>query len=236
VISKFSRENSQIVSSFLLISGIAITISGALEVGVICAGVAIWVMQMSESILLTRIQNTMAASLEALRKKQEIEIQDLLYFLRRSNIAADPFHSLEAAKLFVDKISFPAFLMSPHMGIIRANKHLTDILGHEKGECDGWPAARINDAVLMSTVGSMSAQPPYLDMHAMHTHYAYVHKSGELIYGMLAVTKISDGAYMMVFHPDSNSVITAAKLCTLLAGRININNDRDVNLSDGGIE
>ena len=210
--SWITRESAQIVSSFLLISGIAITVSGALEVGVVCAGVAIWVMQMSESILLTRIQNTMSSSLEALRKKQEIEIQDLLYFLRRSNIAADPFHSLEAAKLFVDKISFPAFLMSPNMGILRANQYFTDVLGYEEGEIDGVPATRINDLAVMSHVGAITETAKYEHVPAMHLRYFYLSKQEDRVHGVLAVTKICDGAYMMVFHPDSQNVITDKKL------------------------
>lgn len=217
MITNIPREYVQATSAALVILGIYLmtaTHDQWLGVSFIC--LSVWVMNMSESILLHKVQTEMTACLESVRKKQDNEVQDLLYFLRSSNIAADPFHSLEAAKLFVDKLSFPAFLMSPNMGILRANKRLTNILGYEEGEMDGVPAARINDISLMSYVGSIAGEEPIRDMPAMHLRYFYMSKMHERVHGVLAVTKICDGAYIMVFHPDSENIVTDEKLAAIM--------------------
>ena len=166
---------------------------------------------------MTRVQHEIGTTLEAVRKKQDADVQDLLYFLRRSNISADPFHSWDSAKVFVDKLGFPAFLMSPAMGILKANESMTNVLGYEKGEIDGWPAARINIVSLMSEVGAKTSQSQYHEMKTLQLKYVYLSKSREHVRGVLAVTKIIDGAYMMVFHPDVESIVTDAQLDDLLS-------------------
>jgi PAS domain-containing protein len=172
-------------------------------------------MLISESMLLQRVQNEMTSSFDRMRKKQELEILELLKFLRKAKVAADPFHSWEAAKLFVDNLNFPAFLMSPSMGIIRANEQLTALLGYEKNECDGWPAARINNIALMSNVGAIASNPPYQNMKGMHLRYFYMHKSGKRMYGLLAVTKIVDGAYIMTYYPDVHNIVDASSITNM---------------------
>lgn len=220
MLSRIPREFIQATSAALVVVGIHLMITTSDQwLGVSFIAISVWVMNMSESILLQKVQTEMTSCLETLRKKQDGEVQDLLYFLRRSNIAADPFHSLEAAKLFIDKLPFPSFLMSPNMGILRANKRLTDILGYEKSELDGLPATRINDIAVMSHVGAISESKPYADMPAMHLRYFYLSKEEQRVHGTLAVTKICDGAYMMVFHPDSQNIISSLDLEELLIGR-----------------
>ena len=212
--SWLTRESAQCVSVSLMIGGIVLAIS---QNSLIAAGVglavACWVMLISESVLLQRIQAEMTSSLGMMRKKRDNEINELLYFLRRSNLSADPFHSWEAAK-----ISFPAFLMSPTMGIIRANVHLANLLDYDNGEIDGWPVARVSDVATMSQVGAILGNPPYQDMQAMHLRYFYLNKEQKEIHGVLAVTKIIDGAYMMVFHPDCQNLITMEQL-NILTGK-----------------
>jgi hypothetical protein len=210
------REFVQATSAALVVMGIYLMAATSDQwLGVSFIVLSVWVMNMSESILLHKVQTEMTACLESVRKKQDGEVQDLLYFLRSSNISADPFHSLEAAKLFIDKLPFPSFLMSPNMGILRANKRLTDILGYEEGEIDGVPAARINDLAVMSHVGAIIGTEEYQDMPAMHLRYFYLSKQKNRVHGVLAVTKICDGAFMMVFHPDSQNVITDQRLADI---------------------
>jgi hypothetical protein len=211
--SRLTRESAQCVSVSLMVGGILLAI---LQSSLIAAGVgmalACWVMLISESVLLQRIQTEMNSSLGAIRKKRDNEINELLYFLRRSNLSADPFHSWEAAKIFVGKINFPAFLMSPSMGVIKANDHLEKLLGYSKGEIDGWPVSRLSDVAVMSQVGSILGNSPYQNLPAMHLRYFYLDKEKKEIHGVLAVTKIIDGGFMMVFHPDCKNLITVEQL------------------------
>jgi len=213
MLSRIPREFVRATSAALVVIGVyLITTTSDQWLGISFIVLSVWVMNMSESILLQKVQTEMTACLEAVRKKQDSEIQDLLYFLRSSNIAADPFHSLEAAKLFIDKISFPAFLMSPNMGILRANQLFTDLLGYEESEIDGVPATRINDIAVMSHVGAITESAKHIQKPAMHLRYFYLSKEEQRVHGTLAVTKICNGAFMMVFHPDSQSIITDKKL------------------------
>ena len=203
-----SRSTAQTFGLCILaLSAALIPLGYHVETGLLF-GIAVIILMLTESFLLQKVQNEMSMVLEKLREKQDAEVQDLLYFLRRSNIAADPFHSLEAAKIFINKLTFPAFIMSPDMSILKSNKHLTKLLGYENSELDGWPVARINNIALMSHVGGVISSKPYHSMSAMHLRYFYLHKTGTEVPGTLAVTKIIDGAYMMVFHPDCQNVIT----------------------------
>ena len=213
MVSRVPREFVQATSAALVVTGIYLmTATSDQWLGVSFIALSVWVINMSESILLQKVQTEMTACLETVRKKQDDEVQDLLYFLRSSNISADPFHSLEAAKLFIDKLPFPSFLMSPNMGILRANQLFTDLLGYEESEIDGMPATRINDLAVMSHVGAITGGAKYVHQPAMHLRYFYLSKEEQRVHGTLAVTKICDGAFMMVFHADSQNVITDKKL------------------------
>ena len=107
MVSRVPREFVQATSAALVVTGIYLmTATSDQWLGVSFIALSVWVINMSESILLQKVQTEMTACLETVRKKQDVEVQDLLYFLRSSNIAADPFHSLEAAKLFIDKLPF----------------------------------------------------------------------------------------------------------------------------------
>ena len=210
------RSWSQAISLIFFIFGFVQFFTGRFEIGAVLTGTAFYIMIMSESMMLQKVNLEMAKALESLRKKQDSEVQELLYFLRKSKVNADPFQSWDACKAFICKLGFPSFLMSPTMGIIKANKQMTDLLGYKLGGLDGIPAARINDKVVMSEVGVYTSSPRFHDLQFLSMRYVYVSKEGERILGTLDVTKIVDGAFFMVFHPDKDLVINDDALNNIL--------------------
>jgi hypothetical protein len=205
-----TRESAQIVSSFLLISGIAITISGALEVGVICAGVAIWVMQMSESILLTRIQNTMSSSLEALRKKQEIEIEELLYFLRTSKLGNNPWSCLDAAESHIKKIGFPAIITDSGGACVALNPALTESLGYGKEHvgklCHSWQSSASYGTYVQGIAANIDKGERF-----MHSRLTMVDALGSEHPGTVAITMLPDMRTAVgIWYPDEKGILKEA--------------------------
>ena len=150
----------------------------------------------------------MGSALENLRKRQGEEIQDLLYFLRQSQIAAMPLESIEGAKKMCDYIKYPAMVLAPNYEVIKANQKMHDTLGYHKNELDGKPAYVINDAVAMSKIGEICSTPEYADKEAMTTHYLYVHKSGKKVFGQMDAHKINNEGFFVVFHPSHNNLIS----------------------------
>ena len=206
----------QAISLIFFACGIIQFLIGHFETGAVLTGIGFYIMIMSESIMLQKVNLEMAKALESLRKKQDGEVQELIYFLRKSKVNADPFHSWDACNAFVCKLGFPSFLMSPTLGIVKANKHMTDLLGYKFGDLDGVPAARINDKTVMSEVGVYTSLPRFHDLAFLNMRYVYVSKEGKRIWGTLTVTKIVDGAFFMVFHPDKDLVINDEALKNIL--------------------
>ena len=170
----------------------------------------------SESALHAKVQHEMSAALEVLRKRQAREIQELLDFLEESRINASPMESSQGMMSFIDNLPYPSFIMSPAMGIMKANVRLADILGWEFGELDGRPAIDINDAAVMSSAAPIAFGHQNLDKKQISLRYVYLHKDGTRIYGNLHVIKLPDGAYFMVFHPDSENVLNDHDLTQIL--------------------
>ena len=89
--TKIPREQIRFLSALSFSMGALILILGGwkLEVfratGITCMAGAIWLIAMSESILLSKVQNEMHCALEEFSRKRESEIQDLLYFLISKN-------------------------------------------------------------------------------------------------------------------------------------------------------
>ena len=98
------RESVQLASITIFIFGMIQFGLYSFEIGCITTGISFYIMLMSESILLARVQNEMTISLEALRKKQDIEVQDLLFYLRQSKLGNSPWSSVDAAKNHIRRI------------------------------------------------------------------------------------------------------------------------------------
>ena len=216
------RSQVQLISFLLFSTGALIIILGGWHnelmrsIGISLMAGSIWFVMMSESVFLTKVQNEMHSILESLSIKREKEIDDLLFFLRQSQLSADPMSSWEATKNFVEKINFPAMAMSKDFSIAKGNKHLAKVLGYKPGELDGIAGHRINDAVLMSTIAEMYSRPPISEKEAVHSRYVYIHRSGKEIKGLMCASKICNEGFFIVFHPDNESIIQETKLNEIL--------------------
>ena len=133
------REYTQFISLAFIIVGLFLLLVGASPLmGVACIGVSCWVLMMSESILHNKIQLEMSGALEGLRKKQESEIQDLLYFLREMQKATIPFESLETTKAAINKIvHHPAIILDVGGAIVDVNDEWCAAFGWSKEEITG---------------------------------------------------------------------------------------------------
>ena len=192
----------------MLLAFVSIIISAdGWEIAPVFGFFSLWVMAMSESFLLSRVKSEMNDALEKLRKKQETEVQDLLYFLRESKISANPLESWDGAKKFIDKMQFPAMILTSNHQIVKANERMTALLGRVKGELDGSPAHMINHPVSMSKIGELCAKEPHVNKKSMHTYYVYIHKSGEPVVGVMEASIMIDGGFFVVFHPSKDNVI-----------------------------
>ena len=176
--------------------------------GVAMVGISVWVMMMSESILLAKVENEMRNALEEFSRKKEKEVQEVLFFLRESSIAASPFESIDGAKKLCEKVGHPCMVVTSNHQIIKANQPMHDLLGWDKNELNGKPAHAINDIVVMSKIGELCQKPANVDKDFIITKYVYVHKDGTNIYGQMDAAKISLDGFLVMFHPENNCIIS----------------------------
>jgi hypothetical protein len=184
--------------------------------GVALVGISVWIMMMSESVLLAKVENEMRNSLEELSRKKEQEVEEVLYFLRQSQIAASPFESIDGAKKLCDRIGFPCMVVTSNHQIIKANNPMHVLLGWNKKELNGKPAHAINDIVIMSRIGSLCQRPEHVDKDFMITKYVYVHKTGKRIYGQMDASKIGSDGFLVMFHPEEDCLITYDEIACLI--------------------
>jgi len=126
------RELAQLVSITIFIFGMIHFGLYSFKIGCVLTGVAFYVMLMSESVLLAKVQNEMTISLEALRKKQDIEVLDLLFYLRQSKLGNSPWSNIDAAKNHIAKLGLPAIITDSGGACLALNKAFTDTLGYDK--------------------------------------------------------------------------------------------------------
>lgn len=208
------RHQVQFLSFLLFMGGAFVIITGGWQnegmraIGITLMAGSIWFVMMSESVLLGKIQIEMTVALETLRKKQESDIQDLLYFLKQEKITASPFDSIEGAKRLCDKIHFPSMVLTTSHQIVKANDKIHELLGWGKDELHGKPAHLINDVVVMSKIGQLCSKPPHSEKTAMITQYVYIHKDGTRIFGQMDAHNIQDEGFFVVFHPTDECLIS----------------------------
>jgi hypothetical protein len=126
------RESVQLASITIFIFGMIQFGLYSFEIGCITTGISFYIMLMSESILLARVQNEMTISLEALRKKQDIEVQDLLFYLRQSKLGNSPWSSVDAAKNHIVKLGLPAIITDGSGACLAFNTAMAETLGLNK--------------------------------------------------------------------------------------------------------
>tara|TARA_X000001388_G_scaffold77480_2_gene78484 strand:- start:857 stop:1528 length:672 start_codon:yes stop_codon:yes gene_type:complete len=217
---RLPREYCQLISTLCLIVGVWLMAQSqtTMVLGVAFVGFSVWVLMISESILLAKVQNEMQAALDGLSRKKEREVEEILSYLRQSKIVSgqNPLDNLESATNFMMALGHPSFLLGPSFGIVRANEKFTDCLGLQPGSLDGRPAHEINDSVVMSAIGNLVNQPEHKDTPNLSLRYAYKHKDGSNIFGSLHVVKMIDGCFFMVFHPDKAQIVSQEELEDML--------------------
>ena len=182
--------------------------------GVSLVGLSVWVLMISESILLAKVQNEMQVALDSLSRKKEREVEEVLSYLRESRIVSgqNPLDNLDSAINFISNLPHAAFILGPSFGIISSNRSFANLLGYEEGTLNGRPAHEINDKVVMSIVGDLVTRPEHKDSLCYSMRYVYKHRDSSNVFGSLHVLKAFEGCFIMVFHPDSAMIVSQKEL------------------------
>jgi hypothetical protein len=204
-----NREITQAASLFSMISGIfAAMYCDFPMLGVAFIGISIWIMVISESFLLSKVQLEMQSALEDLNRRKEKEVEQVLYFLRQSSIAASPFESIDGAKRLCQRIGLPAMVLSGNYQIIKANESMHNILGWKLGDLNGAPAYSINDPVVMSKIGEYAAGGTQIDENTITSNYVYTTKNGDKVRGLMNAQKVGIEGYFITFYPEEQFVFS----------------------------
>lgn len=215
------REYAQAASVGSMMLGIALMTVGpvGVQIGAIFGLFSLWVLLISESLLLTKVQNEMQTVLEVVRKKQEADIQDLLYFLQQSQVSAEPRKTIEGSKKLCKRFPFPAMVLTPDHQIVEVNKLMCALLRREHKDLIEKGAHTINHQVLMSKIGELCSEKPYIDNESMHTRYAYMQKNNVVVTGTMTATEIEGKVGFFVnFYPDKENVINDEQLRMIIYG------------------
>ena len=204
-----NRDITQAASLFLMMTGIVAILGTDFSLlGIGFIGSAIWIMVISESFYLTKIQVEMQSALEDMGRKRAMEVEEVLFFLRQSQIACSPFESLDGAKRLCRQVSQPSMVMTTDYQIINANKHMHDVLGWEDDSLIGVPAYTINIPIVMSKIGEYASKPDKVNEPSIVTYYAYSKKCGEIITGLMMASKVGREGFFVKFIPSSELALT----------------------------
>jgi hypothetical protein len=214
---RLEREWVQALSlAFMVLGASAVLNTGFFNLGIASIGISVWIMVISESVLLSKVQNEMRTALEKLSRKNEKEVEEVLYFLKDSIIASSPFKSIDGAKRLCQRMPFPAVVLTTNYQIIKANSYMHEVLGWREYELNGVSAHTVNDTLVMSRVGSWAAQPENVDKQCIATQYVYLKKSGEKIIGQMTAVKIGLEGFLVTFIPESYNVLSAGEIQKIL--------------------
>ena len=215
---KFEREYVQFLSLAFMSFGILIVLSTNFLIwGLSLIGISVWVMVMSESVLLSKVQNEMRTALEQLSRKKEKEVEEVLYFLKDSNIAASPFTTIDGAKRLCQRIPFPSMVLTTNYQIIKANSIMHKVLDWRDYDLNGVSAHTVNDTIVMSRVGAWAAQTENVDKQCIATQYVYLKKSGEKILGQMFAVKIGLEGFFVIFIPTDYNVLNSDEIEKILS-------------------
>ena len=199
-----------------MLSGIFVAAySGHLLLGVSFIGASIWVMVISESFLLSKVQREMQSALEDLSRRKANEVEQVLCFLRQSSIAASPFESIEGAKRLCQRISCASMVLSANYQIVKANEEMHKLLGWDCGDLNGVPAYSINDPIVMSKIGEYAAGTEFVDDSRLVSNYVYMRKNGQKVYGLMHAAKINLEGYFVTFYPEEQVIFSRDKVAQM---------------------
>jgi hypothetical protein len=175
--------------------------------GVAFVGMAIWVMMFNESVLLSKVHVEMASSLESLRKKQEIEVQNLLGYLRDSQLGDHPWSNIDAAKKYISKIGLPAVITDSGGACIAVNKHLTAALGYDKSTigklCHSWHSPASYGNYIQGIQQRLTAKTKF-----MHSRLVMIDINGKEHAGTVAIIMLDDMRTATgIWLPDDNGIL-----------------------------
>lgn len=177
---------------FMAMAGVSIfTLQRGWEVAPVFGFFSLWVMVMSESVLLSRVQNEMSTALEALRKKQEVEVQDLLFYLRQSELGNSPWANIEAATNYINKLELPAIISDSGGLCVALNRSMTELMGWDGdfiGEhCHPLHRPDIYGSYLHGIEAGLKSGKRF-----MHSRLSMYNKAGEEIQGSVAIHFLAD--------------------------------------------
>lgn len=202
------RESIQLISIIIFIFGMIQFGLYSFEIGCITTGISFYIMLMSESILLAKVQNEMTISLEALRKKQDIEVQDLLFYLRQSKLGNSPWSSVDAAKNHIVKLGLPAIITDGSGACIAFNTAMHKTLGLDKdfiGEsCHGLHNADMYGEYIQGISVNATKGQRY-----MHSRMELVSPSGDRHVGTIIIIMLPDMKNTAaIWLPDNSGIIS----------------------------
>ena len=204
----FQREYAQITSLILMGLGLFfICLTSYTTIGISMVGISCWIMLISESVLLSKVQTEMGAALECLRKKQEIEVQDLLFYLRQSELGNSPWSNVEAAKNYISKLGLPAIITDSGGSCVAINKAFTSVLGYDKsiiGElCHGFHRPDLYGEYVQGVAGNISKGKRF-----MHSRLVMIDANGNNCKGTVSIIMLPDMRTAVgIWLPDEFGVL-----------------------------
>jgi hypothetical protein len=208
MIFNIPREYTQAFSTVLMSTGVAsMVVAGMFPMGVALVAGACWVMLISESLLLSKVQSEMGQALESLRKKQEIEVKDLLFFLRQSELGNSPWSNIEAAKNHIQKIGFPAIITDSGGACVAINPPMYDALGYGKdfiGElCHGVTRTDIYGEYIQGISMNITEGKRF-----MHSRLVMIDVDGKEHVGTVSITMLPDMRTAVgIWYPDADGIL-----------------------------
>jgi hypothetical protein len=149
----------------------------------------------------------MAGALEGLRKKQEIEVQDLLFYLRQSKLGNSPWANLDAARNHIQKIGFPAIITDSGGACVAVNPPLYDALGYGKdfiGElCHGVQTTESYGEYVQGISINISNGKRF-----MHSRLTMIDIDGGHHDGTVSIIMLSDMRTAVgIWYPDADGIL-----------------------------
>ena len=209
-----NRDTAQVASAICFISGgISFYFDSPLGwVGWMFIATSLWIMLMSESLLLAKVQNEMQSALDKLNKRRENEIEDLLYFLRDMRQNMTPFESVESTiRMIKGTVRHPAIIVDSSSLVVSVNDAWTEIFGWTEDELSGKVSHKLHDPSLYADY-AMGCGKKYDDgKNWIWSRMIFMHKNGSKIKASVGViflgTKKKPMGALGLILPDSGGII-----------------------------
>jgi PAS domain S-box-containing protein len=208
------RNVVQFLSLLLFGSGGIILIAGNASIpevratGIVLCALAIWIVAISESVMLSKVQTEMQSALEKFSKDREKSIAGHLSKIEMIAKCANPLNSIESACRHIrQNVTFPALVLrTSDLKIIDANPKIHDALGYEEDELIGTNIMTLSQINLGNVVGQRCLG---ITGESYFSRYAYNSKSGGEVPGLFATHRLLCGSGVIIaFFPDHMCVFS----------------------------